>query len=481
MQIILIFLAALFIRLIKIQDFLFFGFEQGRDALIIQSLSKFQDFVLVGPSTNVGGIFHGPWYFYLMVIPFWLGKGNPLTSVAFLIILNSFLPVVMYFLGKDIFKSKVWGIIIATLTIFSYEYILYSRWLSNVSPAPLFIGLSFLMLWKFVNSKKQKFFVLFAAFAIIASVFELILLPQFCFLFLLLLIFKQLKGLQIKTFLLSVLVSIFFFSPLIIFDFRNQHIIFNSIWNLGAESSGGNIYGSLVIYLKQAYAHFVFALFNIHFWIIQVLVMLLMIFGVGLGFSKKTEKKIMILLFFWILMSLPLIFISPGDPQHYLALGLGWILILGFSIKNIWETKKYKYLSLIFIPIFIISAVLTVYSLVSNKDVFYTTIQDDLNLKDQRAVLDFMENDSKGASYRLVSFTIPSLQPQGWDYLHTYYYPQNKSENYKIIYIVIEKNVYDVWGKKWIEELGPTTLSFEKTFGKLRLQKRIVKNENTSK
>ena len=109
-----------------------------------------------------------------------------------------------------------------------------------------------------------------------------------------------------------------------------------------------------------------------------------------------------------------------------------------------------------------------------NKDVFFRTSQDDLNYADQKAVLDFINKDSNNQSYRFISFTIPSLQPEGWDYLHKYFYPENKSEGAKLVYIVIEKHVYPVWENKWINDLGKTKLVFEKKFGLLRLQKREI-------
>ena len=102
-------------RLIKIQDHLFFGFEQGRDLQIIQRIYQIKDFVLVGPSTSIGGVFHGPWYYYLLAIPLGLTSGNPLAASIFLIILGSFLPVVIYLLGRDLFGSKVWGVIAAVV------------------------------------------------------------------------------------------------------------------------------------------------------------------------------------------------------------------------------------------------------------------------------------------------------------------------------------------------------------------------------
>ena len=52
--IVLIFLFAFILRAYKIEDFLFFGYEQGRDALIVENIIYLKDFTLTGPSTSIG-------------------------------------------------------------------------------------------------------------------------------------------------------------------------------------------------------------------------------------------------------------------------------------------------------------------------------------------------------------------------------------------------------------------------------------------
>lgn len=80
----LIFLSAFLLRWFKLSDNLFFGFEQGRDAFIIENIYRLKDFVLTGPSTSIGGVFHGSYYYYLMAIPYFLSSGNPQVAVLFL-------------------------------------------------------------------------------------------------------------------------------------------------------------------------------------------------------------------------------------------------------------------------------------------------------------------------------------------------------------------------------------------------------------
>jgi len=66
--ILLIFFTAFAVRWIRIPEYLFFGYEQGRDALVIKDIYIMEKFTLVGPKTDIDGVFHGPIYYYLMTI-----------------------------------------------------------------------------------------------------------------------------------------------------------------------------------------------------------------------------------------------------------------------------------------------------------------------------------------------------------------------------------------------------------------------------
>ncbi len=473
----LIFLIAFATRSYKISDYLFFGYEQGRDAQIIQSIYMLRDFVLVGPPASIGGAFHGPWYYYLMALPYGLSGGNPLIAVFFICLLGSSVPLLVFFLAKDFFNSKTWGIFAAVVTIFSYEYILYSRWISNVSPSVPLIILAFLALWKYSKTGKDVFFILSVFFSVFASQFEILLIVQFLFVFIWLFIFRLISFPKFHIVLISLFISLLLFSPLILFDFRNEHITFNSLKEFLARLSGNNS-GSNVLNLFQiffAQSSFVFqrAILNIDNVFIKSLLAILMILGLIFFYFK--DKKKAIFLTTWSLMALPIVFISPGNSHYYYAAALGWVLLLAFLVKTFLENKAFRVLAFVIIGMLLLSAISTLEDLHFNKDVFYVTIQDDLNFKDQRAVLNYIHSDAKNAPYRFVSFTIPSLHPEGWQYLHKYYFPNDSSENAKIVYITIESKVYSVWEEKWIAELGESTLTDEKRFGKIRLQKRVLK------
>lgn len=476
MLLIALFLLSFAVRCFRLNDFLFFGFEQGRDAQIIENIYKLKDFVLIGPSTSIGGVFHGPWYYYLMTIPYGLGMGNPLAASLFLSLLGSFIPIIMYFLSKDLFKSRSWGIATAIITLFSYEYILYARWLSNVSLAPLFIALSFLMLWKFLTIRDSKYFLGFVVFASIATLFQMILIVQFVFFIFCLFIFRQMQLPSIKFIFLSMIIILILFGPLIIFDFRNQHISSLSLINFGKDINPGqeSFSSGITHYIVQTIDHLRLSVVNIRSQPLQLFIIILS--GVSLfnSFKKTGDKKVSLFLLSWVFMSLPIVKLSPGNPQYYAGVGLGWILLFSLTLKTLWESTRFRSVFFLLIFIYFAGITTTLKNLILNMDVFFRTTQDDLNLSDQRKVLDYIHSDSGMNGYKFLAFTIPSLHSEGWDYLRSYYYPKDQSDNKNAVYIAIEKGVYPVWENKWINDLGRTQLVFEKKIGLLRLQKRRV-------
>ena len=61
----LILLFSAFLRLYKIEDYMTFLGDQGRDVLIVYNILH-GHLTLLGPTSSVGGFFLGPFYYYFM-------------------------------------------------------------------------------------------------------------------------------------------------------------------------------------------------------------------------------------------------------------------------------------------------------------------------------------------------------------------------------------------------------------------------------
>jgi hypothetical protein len=470
-------LGSALIRWYRLPDTLFFGFEQGRDALIIDSISSLKDFVLVGPKTDIAGIFHGAWYYYLMVIPYVLGRGNPLVAMFFLVALSSFVPLIMYFLLSDITGQKRWGVVAGVLSATSFELISYSRWLSNVTPAVFFMALTLWFTWKAIDTRRQLFVTLAILSAAFASQFEIILCLWFGFLFIGLWLMRLLPRPNIKSLGWMSLGIACIFAPMLLFNIRNQFISLQSVLHYSEAhgESSFQLVSSLASYGKMLFRLFQKTLFNLPATAV-FLGMMLVLLGSCYRLTSQRQKSATILFGCWLLMTLPVIFFpkSLSLTQLYVGTGLGLIGLATLAMRYFCQLKWTKWLAGILILMSLLSVWQSLISLHRNQDVFFITIQDDLNYQDQKALLKYIHQDAAGQPYRLKSFSIPYYQEEGWQYLHQHFYPNHSDIGATHIYVTIEQAVDPFWIKKWTEDLGPTALEAEQSFGKLRVQKRKI-------
>lgn len=95
--ILLTLLLAFFLRIYRVWDLLDFHYDQGRGAMVIWNLWHNGKFFLIGPVTGLPGIFLGPFYYYLIAIPYLIGGGNPVYPSIFL---SSLVTLGLFFLYK---------------------------------------------------------------------------------------------------------------------------------------------------------------------------------------------------------------------------------------------------------------------------------------------------------------------------------------------------------------------------------------------
>ncbi len=477
--IVCMFFLAVVLRWYRLDQHLFFGFEQGRDAQIIQNIYQKADFQLVGPKTDLAGIFHGAYYFYLMVIPYALSGGNPLAASFFLVLLSSLIPVLMYVFAKDFFNSRKLGAVAALLTAVSYEHIIYSLWLSNVTPGLLFLVLTFLSLWMYKQKKKEWFFILASVSAALAAQFELILVLLFGFVFVVYIATRILPFPKWKTLLLSLVLSAAVFAPHLLFNLRNDNTMFKAVIAFATGQAGSHSKGVLAALpdFLHSYALIIRRSLSLPDARLIGPTVFLLAAGIVIALKQKAQRTNVYFLLVWLGMSLPVLFFSSIALLYQLYLGIGFAVIL-LTVLTLKEFSKLKFG---FVIVGIMAFILvcgfasTLYKLHTNQDVFFITIQEGMNYKDQQALLKYVHEDAQGKIYRFEAFTIPYLQQEGWQYLQNFHDPNSTDKGSKLVYIAIEKQVEPFWQKEWTEDLGESELIEVKEFGLLRVEKRILK------
>jgi len=156
-KIILLFilLLAAFLRLYKIQGYLTFLGDEGRDVLVVKRLLLDHKLTLLGPTASVGGFFLGPFYYYLIAPFLWLFGMNPIGPAVMVALFGVATVWLIYFVGKRFFDVPT-GLLAAGLYAISPVVITYSHSSWNPNLMPFFSLLIIWFAWQATQKKDLK-------------------------------------------------------------------------------------------------------------------------------------------------------------------------------------------------------------------------------------------------------------------------------------------------------------------------------------
>lgn len=247
---------ASFLRLYKIDQYMIFLGDQGRDALVIKRMIEEKHFPAIGPPTSVGNIYLGPLYYYMMLPPMALFGLNPVSASIMVALIGVLTVVLIYLVGKTWF-GRGSGLVSAFLYAISPVNINYSRFSWNPNPTPFFALLSVFGMYK-LNKSGNFMWLIFTAFALGASLqmhyLSLILIPIVGILTLHEFWYRLYKKEKIKNFkkgiILGMLAFLLTLTPLFWFDLRHNFLNFNAVVKL--FGSGGAVKADIISNLSRA-------------------------------------------------------------------------------------------------------------------------------------------------------------------------------------------------------------------------------------
>lgn len=227
-------LVSAFMRLYRIDEYMTFLGDEGRDALVVKKMLIEGDFPLLGAPTSVGNMYNGPLYYYMMAASMAVWWMNPVAAAVMVALVGTAAVGLIYYLARSWF-GKVAAIIASTLYSLSPVNIIYSRSSWNPNPAPFFALLGIIGLYKSRQSKNYLWMILTGgslAFAVQMHLLALILIPIYGAVWLLALKEKIKEEASFKNFwtglVLAFVTFLFLMSPMAIFDFKYNYQNFNA-------------------------------------------------------------------------------------------------------------------------------------------------------------------------------------------------------------------------------------------------------------
>lgn len=477
-----LFLVGLSLRTYLINQNLFFGPEQGRDMLVIRDMVLNHKLVLIGPTTAIQGVFHGPLYYYLATIPFFISKGNPLFISYFFIAFNTLAVFLIYLLGKELF-SKTVGIFASIIFTFSFGAIVMARWLSHPPLIIPFACLFFLFLTKFVKGKNLYLLPIAVAYGLVAQTeFSNFIIFAFIIFFSVVVFWKrfmqQNQLLLIIAGLLVVLLPTFNF---ILFDLRHNFLITHSI--LKSQAHRPDFLGYILHTLTGSFAQFFVVFSDTTFT--QNLVLGVLIFVLGLYCLKTLwakHKQEVNIMWIWIFSPFVAFILLRYNPlYHYFTASMVAIIILA-AVLGEFILKHRRTLFYLVAVLFVIANLYAVFNFLPNNDnVFFQSTQPLLKYSDEVAVIKQVYQEAGGKPFFYQAYTIPYWMQDGWQYLFWYYGRQYgylpKQTNKGILFVIIQEDpstaLYQTnWLKDTVSNWGVEEDHFQ--YGILSVQKREV-------
>lgn len=468
-----------------------FGYDQGRDYLAVKSIVIDHKVVLIGAELGAGYsgisyVFHGPFFYYLLSIPFILLRGDPYGGVILMFLFGIASIIFSFYLGKKIFGTAG-AIIIALLIAISPPLISQARFIWNPHPATLFILLAFYFL--FLMQKRRNFFIFLSAFfAAFTYNFDLGIAIPMCIatLFYSVLVVKLAK---LKEYSLLFLGFFLGFLPMVLFEFRHGFLgIKNMILYLSSTNSSQALFSN-----KHIVSHYGSLLYNfIDTFPRQSYIppnLFIIIFFGSIAYFFLKEKNLMRKKFLLCLICLPLITFIIFFPLrnaiygHYLVeLNLVYIFLFAYVFIRSYQTKNILlslfYTAFIIVLVFISTTGAIKVSLSDYKD--HGGVNKIAGVKE---VVDFIYKDANGKKFGLLAFS-PAVYTDKFDYVLWWYgakkyHDQPYKEKKRLFYLLIEPDNAKPWSYKgWLDTVikDGTIIETKKLSSGYIVQKRFLNN-----
>lgn len=212
-----------FAGLYKIDQYMTFLGDEGRDVIVVRRLLVYGDPILVGPGTSIGNMYLGPLYYYMMAPALLLAGFSPIGPAIQIAVLGIFTIFFVWYVGREWF-GKLAGVVSASLYAIAPTVIIFSRSSWNPNIMPFFALTSIYSIWE-VWQKKYRWLIVLGisyAFVLQSHYLGLLLAPTLGIFWLL--TFLREKEERRKLFrnsLIGLILFLFLMSPLVIFDARH--------------------------------------------------------------------------------------------------------------------------------------------------------------------------------------------------------------------------------------------------------------------
>lgn len=319
--VIVFFIFGAFLRFYRLDTFVTFLGDQGRDAIIIKRMLTFEHFPAIGAPTSIGQVYLGPFYYYFIAPWLFLFRFNPIGLAAGTAVLSSLFIIIHFFLVQEIFNRKT-ALISTILLSISAVIVSFSRFSWNPNLLPLFTLVTIYLVIQSLKTNAPLFYILAGAF--LSFSIQLHYLALILFLPLAIVFFshaweykKKIKELLVQ-YGYCALSFLFFSSPLVIFDLRHRFLNTDNFIALLKTSS--NVATNKLTNALDVFSSLNMYTFGVKFHPTVNTVLFFIITALLVFFIIRLHKNMRIFFIFFLFSLLSLSLFGGPKFEHYLGI-----------------------------------------------------------------------------------------------------------------------------------------------------------------
>lgn len=467
-----------------------FLLDQGRDYMAVKNIVLNHKFTLIGSEVGSGmagiqGVFHGPFYFYLLSIPFVLFDGDPYGGVILMFIFGILTIIAAFILGRKIFNSTIGGLIVALLVAVSPPLIAQSRFIWSPHPSSFFIVLALYFTYLFFEKKKQYFF-LAALFTGFIYNFEIAIAAPMS----IALVIYSAYVLKLKYFknYFSLFAGFFLaYSPFILFQLRHEFQSLRGLINYLLH-----LHNASTPYLSNHYYSFLLNFFDTfpkQSFVPTPLLYIIFIASIVFFMIQERDSKMrQFFVFLSVVIGMTFFMLSflrnYVFPYYLIHLNFVYIFFLSYILISSFVKRQLTVQLLLSLLFFIFLASAMVHAVYTVRH-DYSDYGGMSKIRGKIDAIRAIYNDAKGERFGLLTFA-PPVYTYPYDYLvdwyarkEFHYVPHNEKRG--VFYLLIEKDLAQPWTYKgWLETViktGEVIYTKELPSGFI-IQKRIEKRHD---
>lgn len=410
-------------------DAVTFGYDQARDALQSISIIKNLHPKIIGPTTDIRGLFHSPLYWYIVSPFYYLSGGDPVVARIPMVFINVLNILFIYFIAKQILKNEKIALLSSLLMAVSFEAVQYARWLSNPPPALLTTAIFFYGFWLVLKKKPLglplmlfiwgfsvdfQFFLAYQLLFLIAAAVYLFLKDKKT-------IIKSLKRFY-WLYLASAFPWVFYITSEIKFRFQGTRALLGFITNHNPNANNSMI-PKLNNFINSLIKNVAVNLTGSNKEIAVYVLVILMVYLFYIVVVNKKLRGAILFLGIWLISPI-IIYPIEKNNSYFLNIGNVYPLILLTIVALVDSTSRFRKISSYILAVVLIVILYTNMSQViaeNKKGETLFSLQDSQVLTDEKRVIDYTYVKSSKKMFSFDTLTNPLYIDTTWAYLYDWY------------------------------------------------------------